>query len=190
MDLETDLDQRPAARQLRRSLLNYMAANSFSPAQQLTVEQLETVFQEPSPYAKLGATVTADSEHPGYEAGNVLDGDPATFWHTPWGDTSAPYPHWIRIDFKQPVTLYGIAVTPRQDMTNGHVGKYAVYLSDTQNVSGRPTARGAFPEGSETHEIRFEEPARGTHLHVQAMRPGNPDHPWATIAEIQLLMED
>lgn len=190
MDLETDLDQRPAARQLRRSLLNYMAANSFSPAQQLTVEQLETVFQEPSPYAKLGATVTADSEHPGYEAGNVLDGDPATFWHTPWGDTSAPYPHWIRIDFKQPVTLYGIAVTPRQDMTNGHVGKYAVYLSDTQNVSGRPAARGAFPEGSETHEIRFEEPARGTHLHVQAMRPGNPDHPWATIAEIQLLMED
>lgn len=48
MDLETDLDRRPAARQFRASLLDYMAAAVFTPTQQLTVEQLETVFQKPS----------------------------------------------------------------------------------------------------------------------------------------------
>ncbi len=190
MDLETDLDQRPAARQLRRSLLDYMADNRFSPAQQLTVGQLETVFQEPSPYAKLGATVTADSEHPGYEAGNVLDGDPVTFWHTRWGDISDPYPHWIRITFKQPATLHGIAVTPRQDMTNGHVGKYAVFVGDDPNSMGRPASQGIIPEGSQTHEIFFETPACGKYLVLQALRPRYPEHPWATIAEIQLLMEE
>ncbi len=48
MDIETDLGQRPAARQFRTSLLAYMATDAFAPAQQLTVEQLKTVFQEPS----------------------------------------------------------------------------------------------------------------------------------------------
>ncbi len=188
MDLENDLDQRPAARQFRASLLNYMATNAFALAQQLTIEQLKKVFQEPSPYTKLGATATADSEHPGYEAGKVLDGDSATFWHTRWGDASDPYPHWIRIAFKQPATLHGIAVTPRQDMTNGHVGKYAIFVGDDPDRMGRPAARGTFPEGFETHEIRFEEPVRGTYLLLQAMRPCYPEHPWATIAEIRLLI--
>ena len=40
-DLATDLDKRPAAAQLRQSLLEYMASDRFQPSQPLTLEQLD-----------------------------------------------------------------------------------------------------------------------------------------------------
>ncbi len=40
MDLQTQLDQRPVARQMRQSLLNYMASPAFNPNQELTPEHL------------------------------------------------------------------------------------------------------------------------------------------------------
>jgi hypothetical protein len=39
-DLATDLDQRPAARQLRRSLLDYAAGGNFDPAAEMTPDQI------------------------------------------------------------------------------------------------------------------------------------------------------
>ena len=41
LDLDTDLAKRPAARQLRRSLLDYAAGDKFAPAHELPVELLE-----------------------------------------------------------------------------------------------------------------------------------------------------
>jgi hypothetical protein len=41
LDLNTDLDKRPAARQLRSSLLNYAASDRFAPAHELPIELLE-----------------------------------------------------------------------------------------------------------------------------------------------------
>lgn len=40
-DLATDLDKRPAAAQLRQSLLEYMASDRFQPSQPLTLKQLD-----------------------------------------------------------------------------------------------------------------------------------------------------
>lgn len=40
-DLTSDLDQRPAAAQLRQSLLEYMASDRFQPSQPLTLKQLD-----------------------------------------------------------------------------------------------------------------------------------------------------
>ena len=43
MDLETDLEKRPAARQLLQSLMNYTAGDKFSPNQELSVEFLDKI---------------------------------------------------------------------------------------------------------------------------------------------------
>lgn len=43
MDLHSDLENRPAARQLRQSLLNYMESDAFDPTSKITVDQLETL---------------------------------------------------------------------------------------------------------------------------------------------------
>jgi hypothetical protein len=44
-DLETDLEHRPAARQLRRSLLNYAASQSFNPTVKVPLDQLRALLQ-------------------------------------------------------------------------------------------------------------------------------------------------
>jgi len=189
MDVESDLPQRPAAAQFRATLLNYMASDQFLPESTLTPEALKSVFREPSPYAELGAVAVADSESSGNEAGNVLDGDSTTFWHTAWGDNSPGYPHWIRIDLKQPVTVHGLALLPRQDMVNGHVGDYRVFVGDDPEDMGRPVARGKLSPGEAETEIRFEQSKQGCHILLEALRPVHKEHPWASMAEIRLLLD-
>ncbi|MEE1813570.1 hypothetical protein PUR59_00710, partial [Streptomyces sp. SP18ES09] len=51
--------------------------------------------------ARTGWTVTASDEETSAEnarAANVLDGDPATVWHSRWSGTPAPLPHSITVD--------------------------------------------------------------------------------------------
>ena len=50
LDLVTDLEKRPATRQLRHSLMKYVASPSFNPSQVLEVEDLDRLFEEPLIY--------------------------------------------------------------------------------------------------------------------------------------------
>jgi len=47
IDLDRDLDERPVARQMRRSLLAYMGGAGFDPRQEVSLEQLGSLFQTP-----------------------------------------------------------------------------------------------------------------------------------------------
>ena len=44
IDLATDMDRRPAARQLRHSILKYMAGPSFQPQHSISVQWLDKKF--------------------------------------------------------------------------------------------------------------------------------------------------
>ena len=46
IDLEHDLEQNPVARQLRSSLIRYMAGERFKPGVELTVKQVQSLFKE------------------------------------------------------------------------------------------------------------------------------------------------
>lgn len=189
MDIEQELAKRPSARQFRASLLEYMQSPAFTPANVLTVKDLNTVFQEPSPYVALGATATADSHVSGYEPGNVLDGDPSTIWHTPWGEESILYPHWIRIDLKKSVPIYGVALLQRQDMNSGHVGVFRVFVGDDPDKLGAPVTEGTLSSDSAETEMRFEQPKSGKHVLIKIMRPVYKEHRWAALAEVRLLFQ-
>ena len=69
MDLETDLAKRPAARQLRRSLLDYAASNKFAPTHELPVELLERLLtpgpnsSSSFPFSEDRALVLLKTEH-------------------------------------------------------------------------------------------------------------------------------
>ena len=87
IDLLGNLDHRPAARQLLRSLYAYLGSEAFQPRQALEPAALAKLF--PPTFQGLtrlgGEVVRADSEAAGYAAQQAIDGDPATFWCTPWG---------------------------------------------------------------------------------------------------------
>jgi beta-galactosidase len=62
-------------------------------------------------------------------AESVLDGDDSTFWHTEWFSRSPAHPHALVIDFGAAQTIAGVRCLPRQDLPNGRIKNFRIYLS-------------------------------------------------------------
>ncbi len=187
-DLVNNLDTRPVARQLRRSLLDYMASSVFVPAVSIDANVIAELFRPASELLSLGATAEASSSQEGYGAENVLDGNPQTFWHTTWEGDMPQYPHWISVDMKKKVSITGISLLPRQDMTNGHIGRYAIYVSEDGKNWGIPVKRGVIPDGTSAHAIEFDKPVTARYVKLEAREPVHKGHPWATLAELDIMV--
>ncbi|MHB1306062.1 MAG: discoidin domain-containing protein [Limisphaerales bacterium] len=188
LDLTRDLETRPAARQLRRSLLDYAASSRFRPKARLEVEQLRSLFREPGLRQKLGARVIrANSAMPGHEAAQILDGNPQTLWHTAWGDGAPDFPHEVVIAFDHPATLEGLTLLPRADGQNGWIRDYAVYLSLDDEQWGEAVAQGQLDQNAAGKEIRFEKPATGKYLKFVAQSSFDARQPYASLAELDLI---
>jgi hypothetical protein len=186
-ELAGDLSERPAARQLRRSLLGYMASKEFDPQMQVTLDQLTNLFGKPSALERLGATVTADSAHTGYEASLAIDGDAETCWHTPW-DPVKPMPHFLIIDLKDARSVCGLTYLPRQDMANGRIAEFEVYASSDGQDWGQPLAAGTWPNGADLQTVRFDQPVIARYLKLLA-RSEVGGQGFTSAAEIDVLLE-
>jgi beta-galactosidase len=89
--------------------------------------------------------VSCTSFEPGEgEPANLIDGDPLTFWHSRWGKNPTHNPHEVVIDFGTPLKIGAIIYRAREDMENGRVKDYEVYLSSDSKIWGKPAASGRF----------------------------------------------
>lgn len=186
-----DLDSRPVARQLHNSIVRYMESEQFAPTNNLTKEEIRTFLRpsRPTSLASLGAKVIfADSEDRanGNLAANAIDGEPDTFWHTQWEPAESTYPHELRIDLQKSMQLTGLLYTPRQDMENGRIGRYEVFVSDNLKNWGEPAARGTFAPGSDSQAITFAKVQRGRFIRFVALSELN-GHNFAAIADLDVI---
>jgi len=186
-DLVSDLDQRPVARQMRHSLLSYMADPQFDPKYTMTAAQLADLLQEPSPLQKLGATVSASNHHPTHGPDLAIDGNPSTIWHTNWEPPAQP-PHELILDLKERVRLRGMTYLPRQDMTNGRIARYEVYLSLDGKDWGSAVTAGTWPNDAARKTVRFEKPQDARFLKLVALSEVR-GQPFAAVAEMNILTE-
>jgi beta-galactosidase len=185
-DLAGNLRSRPPARQLRYSLLRYMASDAFGPKVEVTTEQLGTLYRAPSVLERLGATVTADSAQAEYEARLAIDDDPATIWHTAW-DPVAPLPHYLTVDLKNSLPVRGLTYLPRQDMTNGRIADYEVHAS-TDGASWQQVAAGHWPNDADRKTIRFERSIVARYLRLVAISEVN-GQDFVSAAELDIPLE-
>jgi hypothetical protein len=137
---------------------------------------------------RLGATATTDNQQPGYPAASALDGDPTTIWHTGWGDREKPFPHHLIIDFQTPVTVAGLTCLPRQDMENGRIAKFSIYLSDDATSWGEPVADGSWPNTKELKRVHFDTPQQARYVKLVAESEVN-GNVWASAAELEVMTE-
>ncbi|NDZ78625.1 family 20 glycosylhydrolase [Streptomyces sp. SID10853] len=107
---------------------------------------------------KAGMTVTTDSEETTGEdgrAGNILDDDPYTCWHTAYTPAAAPMPHHVTVGLGAERQLAGFRYLPRQDAApNGRIGDWTFAVS-SDGTTWRTVARGAFANDQTEKEITF-----------------------------------
>jgi hypothetical protein len=187
IDLRSNLEQRPAARQLRRSLVHYMQSDAFAPKIEVSIRNIRSLLRPLSNLEKLSATIRADSQQSGYEAQNAIDNNPETIWHTAWGASETPHPHELILDLKSRQRVAGLSYLPRQDMANGRIAEYAVYSSLDGHEWGEPLATGRWEDGRTQQTIRFSSTVTARFIKLTCLSEVN-NKSFAAAAEIDLLL--
>ena len=155
IDLTTDLENRPVARQLRHSLINYMQSGAFAPSTSIALEQFKSLFKKANPMVR-AKVVSITSSQDGYPASNMFDGNPSTMWHSAWSPERMTHPHEMVIDLGREMILKGFSYLPRQDKNpNGTIKDYEFYVGADGQSWGEPVARGTFKEGDALKQVSF-----------------------------------
>lgn len=185
MDLESSLERRHAARQMRASLADYLHSQSFSPEPQVSLDRVRDMFRELPLISRLGTTAWADSSQRGHEAELVLDRNPATLWHTEWSPDQPDLPHRLTIDLQTSQALAGIRCQPRVKQTNGRIGRYQILVSlDGENWS--EVAKGTWPNDSAEKTVRFEAGIEARYIQLVALSSVD-DTPFASLADFDII---
>ncbi len=187
IDLEHGLETNVVARQFRESLFHYMDGPKFDPKIEVGPEQICALFAPPSTMSSLGAQVlTVDSEQPGYEAANLLDGDESSIWHTRWTATKAPYPHQFQIAFQNSAELTAFRLLPRQDNNrNGWIKDFAIELSP-DGTNWTEVARGSFARDASRKTVSLSGPVRARFVKMLALS-GFDSQSFASLAEFEVV---
>jgi len=186
-----DLDGSPSGRQLRTSLLAYMASPSFKLATPLSLDVLTNALGfKPSAIESLGARVlSVDSEDTahGNLAANAIDADPDTIWHTKWDPTPDPMPHTLVLDLGRAVALKGMTYLPRQDMSNGRIAEAQIWCSAGPGqwvLEASPK----WPDSNRLQTVLFPKPVWARYLKIVALSEVH-GNPFASIAEIDVIRD-
>jgi hypothetical protein len=194
IDIASDLASRPAARQFAKSLCAYLGSAAFNPKAELAAGTLDQLFvsETTNRLQALGAKIHADSQaSEQYDAGQAIDGDADTMWHTPWDGAAPNFPHELVVELSQPATLAGIKCLPRQDDNqNGWIKDFAVFTSDDGMHWGEPAARSTFPQDAQWHTVKFATPVKARFLKLVANSSFDSSKPYASLAELDILPVD
>ncbi len=178
----------PVSRQMRLSLTRYLESQPSRSAPQFTMEQIQSLMVEPRTGRLSGVrAVRASSAEAGFEAANALDGDPATLWHTPWGEGAPQLPHELVLEFDNPRMISGITALPRQDGNpNGSIKGYEIYVSADGKAWGAPVAQGEFSPDPSVKSVKFAAPMTTRFLKLRAVS-SHAHGSWASLAELNVL---
>jgi galactose oxidase len=138
---------------------------------------------------RTGWTVAADSQETVGQDGaaiNVLDGNPATMWHTKWQGTADPLPHTLTVDMKTAVTVFGFKYLPRDFGTNGNIGQYRIEVSLDGTAWGTPVATGTFADDQTEKTVTFAS-VSARFVRLTALTEAGNRGPWSSAAEINVL---
>jgi beta-galactosidase len=148
-DLETGLAERPAAAQLRASLLEYMAGTAFAPKAALTEVEIRSLLFPTTIMRRLGASTMIKDQ------ALALDGDPNTFWMA--GDPKKDRTEQVlEVSFPKAESFSGLLVMPRQNHREheGDIREYKVMIS-ANGLNWEEVKRGLLISGFEPQRVTF-----------------------------------
>ena len=117
----------------------------------------------------------------------IFDNDLNTFWHTQWStNPDWSWPHWVSIDMGATYNVNALTYIARQDVENGGIASYNLYISDSCDRSqwGAPVVtNGTFTNSSDPQQVTFTEKT-GRYIIIEASSEFRPIQRVTTIAEI------
>jgi galactose oxidase len=156
----------------RMPMLSATAADSFTPK----------VAMLPSS----GWTAVASDQQSGDPAGNAIDGNKATIWHSRFSPTAVPLPHSITIDMHATNYVSGLTYLPRQDTSsNGTIGQYSINVS-ADGTTWRTVATGTWADDKSLKTAVFSA-VSARYVRLTAFTEAGNRGPWSSAAEIGLL---
>jgi galactose oxidase len=136
--------------------------------------------------SRAGWTAAADSAHDGYPAGNVLDGNLDSIWHTPYGPGATPLPHTVTLDMKTSNVVSALRYLPRPGTNRGGtIGGYQIHVSADGATWGNPVATGTFSDNAAEKIVPFT-PKTGRYVRLTATTEAGNRGPWSSAAEINV----
>ncbi len=147
-DTEFQTTPSPVARYIKLTASSEVNGNKWTSVAEFSVLDGNGV---PIPTSQL-AISAVDSQELTAEntpATNAIDGNPATFWHTQYGNPEPPPPHYITIDLGSARAVGGFVYTPRQDGPNGRIAGYKVEYG-TDGTSWTLMKSGTWPNSTAT----------------------------------------
>ena len=185
IDLRSDIEKRPVARQMLNSLLKYMDSAAFTPEFSVNIEMVRGLLKKPSLLSN-AKVINVDSEAVSHEGGNAIDGNPSTIWHTEWEGNPPQYPHQITIELQEQTEIKGLSYLPRQDMSNGWIAEYEVYVSTDGKNWGDSIASGKFQKGRDKKKIAFAKNHNARFIRFVAVS-GFDGQIFASVAELDVI---
>ena len=189
-DLQGNLENRPAAAQLRKSLLAYAGSAKFKPEVKVSLKDFSALL-----YGKVNGTlaqiggriVSVSSEQTRREAKYMIDGDRATYWHSQFTEPKQPLPQSVVLELPKILPLDGLSYLPRQEAPQGHIKEYAIYLSNDGKTWGQPVLKGKIdPASNALANLKFAKKTEGRFVKLEILS-GNADV--ASIAELDILFD-
>ena len=120
--------------------------------------------------ARLASVTSAAAGHEGAKA---MDGDPSTFWHSDWQVGAKPQPHELVVDLGETVSASGFYYLPRQNGSNGRIGRYEVLASDDGENWSAPFLTSEFNGSSSEKFVKFEQAKRARYFKFRILTEVN-----------------
>lgn len=181
-DLENNLNERVVARQLRKSILDYMNSGRFSPQVSITPQNLREILFPTRVMLRLGALTDIK------EQVAAFDGDPNTFWLA--GDQKSERVNQeFSVRFPKSVPFSGLVIMPRQNHRDheGDIREYAVSISE-DGKNWTEIKRGALVSTFDPQKITFGKTVSAKYLKLVSLSGFGNDKTTA-LAELAIIYE-
>ena len=122
----------------------------------------------------------------GEGAARTIDGNPFTFWHTPYFPTVTPCPHEVVIDMSHAYQVAQFVYQGRSDSGNGRIKDYEVSFSNDPHTWGVPAITGTLLNTSAPQKVAVPGTPTARYMKL-TVRSTHDNQGYATAAELGIM---
>lgn len=131
--------------------------------------------------------VSCSSQQGGKEAvEHIIDEDPQTIWHSQYEPVKPACPHEIIVDMGSEYRISHFVYQGREDMVNGRVDRFEVYVSSQPGSWGEPALEGRLQNTSQVQQLPLAKTMQGRYLRF-VIRSTHDRQDYASAAEIGIV---